>query len=105
MPPLIGYQNICDFIACTGYGMLIGAIKDDSGSKLLYAAQVALATVPAQAKTQRRPGPELAIQSTSAPACIPLETPPPPQFPRNRRQRRELGANHRKSPHPNKELT
>jgi len=43
LPPLDGYQNICDFIACVSYGMLLGAIKNDSGSKLLYAAQVALA--------------------------------------------------------------
>jgi hypothetical protein len=51
MPPLSGYQNICDFIACAGYGMLLGAIKAENGSKLLYAAQVALATVPKESKT------------------------------------------------------
>ena len=54
MPPLSGYQNICDFIACTGYGILLGAIKPETGTKLLYAAQVALATIPQQAKTQTR---------------------------------------------------
>jgi hypothetical protein len=54
MPPLSGYQNICDFIACTGYGILLGAIKPENGTKLLYAAQVALATIPQQAKTQTR---------------------------------------------------
>jgi hypothetical protein len=54
MPPLSGYRNICDFIACVGYGMLMEAIKDESGSKLLYAAQVALATVPRESKTQTR---------------------------------------------------
>jgi hypothetical protein len=54
MPPLSGYQNICDFIACVGYGMLLGAIKPENGTKLLYAAQVALSTIPQQAKTQTR---------------------------------------------------
>jgi hypothetical protein len=53
MPPLSGYQNICDFIACVAYGMLLGAIKDENGTKLLYAAQVALATVPKESKTSK----------------------------------------------------
>jgi hypothetical protein len=52
MPPLSGYQNICDFIACAGYGMLLGAIKEKNAGKLLYAAQVALAAVPRESKTQ-----------------------------------------------------
>jgi hypothetical protein len=54
MPPLTGYQNICDFIACAGYGMLLGAFKADAGGKLLYAAQVALGAIPQQSKTQTR---------------------------------------------------
>jgi hypothetical protein len=54
MPPLSGYQNICDFIACAGYGMLLGAIKPETGTKLLYAAQVALATLPKEDKKQTR---------------------------------------------------
>ena len=54
MPPLCGYENICDFIACTSYGMLLGAIKPEHGTKFLYAAQVALAAIPQQAKTQTR---------------------------------------------------
>ena len=57
MPPLSGYRNICDFIACAGYGMLTGSIKADIGTKLLYAAQVALATVPRESKTQTRTEP------------------------------------------------
>ena len=57
MPPLSGYQNICDFIACAGYGMLLGAIKEENGSKLLYAAQVALASVPKESRTQTRTEP------------------------------------------------
>jgi hypothetical protein len=48
MPPLSGYENIRDFIACTAHAMLIGAIEGDQGTKLLYAAQVALCTVRSQ---------------------------------------------------------
>jgi|CZKF01.1.fsa_nt_gi hypothetical protein len=45
IPPLSGYENIRDFIACTANAMLVGAITDNQGTKLLYAAQVALTTV------------------------------------------------------------
>jgi len=57
MPPLSGYRNICDFIACAGYGMIMGAIKNESGTKLLYSARVALATEPRESKTQTRTSP------------------------------------------------
>jgi len=46
MPVLSGQENIRDFIACTAHGMLIGAIAPQSSGQLLYAAQVALATLP-----------------------------------------------------------
>jgi len=52
LPSLSGYQNICDFIACVGYGILLGAIKPDTGTKLLYGAQVALGAIPKQSRTQ-----------------------------------------------------
>jgi hypothetical protein len=45
MPSLSGYENIRDFIACVVNAMLIGAIADNQGTKLLYGAQVALTTV------------------------------------------------------------
>jgi hypothetical protein len=48
MPPLAGFQNICDFIACVGYGVLLTAIKPEDAGKLLYAAQVALCAIPAK---------------------------------------------------------
>jgi len=67
MPPLSGYQNICDFIACAGYGMLPGAIKAETGSKLLYAAHVALATVPKESKTQTRTDPRPSPHPTPSP--------------------------------------
>jgi hypothetical protein len=38
IPPLVGYENICNFIACVGYGMLTNIFLTGTGSKLLYAA-------------------------------------------------------------------
>ncbi len=42
LPPLVGYENIRDFIACVAQSILLGAINTNEASKLLYAAQVAL---------------------------------------------------------------
>jgi hypothetical protein len=45
MPRLSDYENIRDFIACVAHGILIGTIDGKNGTKLLYAAQVALSAV------------------------------------------------------------
>ena len=45
MPPLIGFENIRDFIACVAQGVLLGAITESQSSRLLYAAQVAQGTL------------------------------------------------------------
>jgi hypothetical protein len=50
MPPLSGYGNTCDFIACVGYGMLTRIITQAAGSRLLYAAQVSLNSVTKETK-------------------------------------------------------
>lgn len=42
MPPLIGLENISDFIACVAFGTLIGTISPGESTRLLYAAQVAI---------------------------------------------------------------
>jgi hypothetical protein len=42
LPPLANYESICDFIACVAHGIVIQAIDDDIGSKLLYASQIAV---------------------------------------------------------------
>jgi hypothetical protein len=55
MPPLSGYQCICDFIACAAHGMLIDAIEEKKGTRLLYAAQVALSTIRSQQKGSPHP--------------------------------------------------
>ena len=49
MPPLLGAENIRDFIACVTQGMLIGVIENKDATKLLYAAQVAFS---AQGRTE-----------------------------------------------------
>jgi broad specificity phosphatase PhoE len=45
MPSLSGQENIRNFVACVAHGMLISAIDGKVGTKLLYAAQVALSTI------------------------------------------------------------
>lgn len=53
MPPLAGCENIRDFIACTAHGILIDAIPQKSANQLLYAAQVALATLHYEPKARK----------------------------------------------------
>ena len=57
MPPLAGYDNIRDFIACVGHAMLLHVIYDPESTRLLYAAQVALSSVRLQPKA-KAPGDE-----------------------------------------------
>jgi hypothetical protein len=45
MPMLVGYEGVRDFLACAAHGILIGAIPRDRAGQLLYAAQVALASL------------------------------------------------------------
>jgi hypothetical protein len=71
MPMLVGEEGIRDFLACAAHGILIGAIKENKGSQLIYAAQVALSLLNLQCKQPRVP---LAPPSRPAPA----ELPPPP---------------------------
>ena len=52
MPPLSSRENCLDFIACVAHGMLLGAIHEKNGTKLLYAAQVALTAAGAPPKSQ-----------------------------------------------------
>ncbi len=45
MPELVGHENIRDFIACAGHGLVIGSLTFLQATKLLYAAQVALSAL------------------------------------------------------------
>jgi len=70
MPQLVGFDNICDFIACVGYGMLIKVFVHGHGTKLLYAAQVALSTIPPQER-RRKVTPEIATPLPPTPNTEP----------------------------------
>jgi hypothetical protein len=61
MPPLLGAENIRDFIACVAHGMLIGVIENKDATKLLYAAQVAFS---AQSRTEPKRIPKSAVKAT-----------------------------------------
>jgi hypothetical protein len=50
LPPLTSRESCRDFIACVAQGMLLGAIAEKNGGKLLYAAQIALSNVPKEEK-------------------------------------------------------
>ena len=54
LPPLAGEDNIRDFIACVGQGILIHAIESSEGTRLLYAAQVAYQACHKPAKAPSR---------------------------------------------------
>jgi hypothetical protein len=53
MPPLAGYESIRDFIACAAHGILIEAIPQKRANQLLYAAQVALASLNYEPKQRK----------------------------------------------------
>jgi hypothetical protein len=53
MPPLAGYESIRDFIACAAHGILIEAIPQKRANQLLYAAQVALASLNYEPKPRK----------------------------------------------------
>jgi hypothetical protein len=61
MPPLLGADNIREFIACVAHGMLIGIIENKDATKLLYAAQVAFS---AQTRTEPKRTPKSAAKAT-----------------------------------------
>jgi hypothetical protein len=57
MPPLAGYENIRDFIACVTYASVTDGIRHRDAEHLLDAAKVALATLCHQPKSsKRKPG-------------------------------------------------
>jgi hypothetical protein len=45
MPELIGYENIRDFIACIGHGLVMNNVTAFQADKLLGVARLALATL------------------------------------------------------------
>jgi hypothetical protein len=68
MPMLAGADGVRDFLACVAHGILFGAIQREKSTQLLYAAQVALGTIP------REPRPLRPVPTQPTPT-------PPPQIP------------------------
>lgn len=61
MPPLVGYQNVCDFIACVTYAELTEVIRHTEAEHCFDAAKVALSALrreptSADFAMRRRPG-------------------------------------------------
>ena len=55
LPPLAGYASTRDFIACVAHGILIEAIPQKRANQLLYAAQVALASLHYEPNPPKKP--------------------------------------------------
>jgi hypothetical protein len=49
-PPLCGYQNICDFIACINYASMAGIVTHNDASHYLANAKLALSAIYHQPK-------------------------------------------------------
>lgn len=60
MPPLSGYENVCDFIACVTNGSMMSVIRQDDAEHFLAAAKIALGALRLDPKktasVPRRPG-------------------------------------------------
>ncbi len=65
MPPLTSRENCRDFLTCVAHGILLGAIPEKNGGKLLYAAQIALAMANSQ-QNPRNSAPSSANLADSA---------------------------------------
>lgn len=57
MPPLSGYENIRDFIACLAYASMADVLRLKEANNLLAVAKVALAALRQQPKPPEPPGP------------------------------------------------
>jgi hypothetical protein len=57
LPVPADYYSIRDFIACIAHGIAIGAVSVHQSGRLLYAAQVALATLHHAPKPPKTPRP------------------------------------------------
>jgi hypothetical protein len=54
MPPLTTPANVRNFIACTTYGLMTGAICDTAGQQLLDAARVAISLLREENASKRQ---------------------------------------------------
>ena len=72
MPPLSGADNIRDYIACVAHGMVVRTILPEIGTRLLYAAQVALSAC--KAGNPKALGPRRQQKATPPPSLRTVET-------------------------------
>jgi hypothetical protein len=70
MPMLVGLDGIRGFVACTAHGILINAIPKERASQLLYAAQVALATLRYEPKTTPVPARKASTPTPLPPTSV-----------------------------------
>jgi hypothetical protein len=63
LPDLIGIDNIRDFIACLSAGLAVGILDHRDATRLLYAAQIAIAAAPREIRPAGRPKREPVNQS------------------------------------------
>jgi hypothetical protein len=56
MPPLVGYKNICDFIACVAYARILNAVDPDETREYMAAARIALGAVYHRPRARKTPG-------------------------------------------------
>jgi hypothetical protein len=56
MPPLAGYENVRDFIACVTYALLVEIIRPFEAEHYFAAANVALGALRREKKPARSPG-------------------------------------------------
>jgi hypothetical protein len=54
MPQLVSYDNICEFIACVGYAMVNDILMEETGTRFLNAAKLALDVLMLQPNIEQR---------------------------------------------------
>lgn len=67
MPSFSSREGIQGFIACVAYGIIFEAFSQSLGTKLLYAAQVALSALPREPRSAGRPPKQPPQKNTPAP--------------------------------------
>jgi hypothetical protein len=77
MPRLTNYTNMRSFLTCVTYGMIIEVFTYEQGSKLLYAAQIALRSLSHETRDTRPAGRPKSAHSVPDPT--PASDPAPPK--------------------------
>jgi|HubBroStandDraft_5_1064220.scaffolds.fasta_scaffold85983_1 hypothetical protein len=81
MPPLSGYQNICDFIACVTNALVLDAIAACDAKRLLAAAKIAITAVRSEPAPPKNKRPELSKDGQELLKAAPELSNDSPQIP------------------------